>query len=764
MKQKVVVSLVLGMLLSLGMSGSLVAKSVSEGNFSYTAKDKEYYLTEAELAFIRPGLVVNVVDFTIPDDLQPVVEFTTTNEGGMPLDMDGVYTLGDINMRFMLTYIPEGETQKVSYTGGSYDRGGEYTTMAVGHYTYKFANVLPSDYDADATTTLTAVGTRDLRDFDLERYYDNVVMNFIPSGEGTPMPRDIVTTDTCNRCHDPLGEHGGRYQEVQVCQQCHNPGMVGRSGDPVPEYSFDQLIHTVHIDMGSEFPFAINDCQGCHTQASLVEIVDDQGRTVEVPRGVPTADFPLAAYPNPMPACDSSVGATTLSWKADGAVEVRLDAEDGKLFATGGAEGSATTGAWVKDGQTFFLIDKASGDMLQKLPIDTTALGCNTNQPGTFRGKAGALHTNWMTNPNRGACGSCHQNIDWETGEGHPGGDQANDDRCGNCHQPDTGVEWDRSVAGAHTQVYKSDQLDGLIIDIKGFEFAFQGGNVRVTFSLRGKNGPIDPNTLNRLYFTITGPNEDFDYYNQESLVGSSNLKPAGANWTYRFANPLPKDAEGSYTLGVEGRIPATLVDGSGEEFTINDQMQNPTVAFAVGDAALTQRRMVVDDEKCENCHSNLSLHGSNRHNATSYCQTCHRWDETDERVRLEGVPESIHFKYMVHKLHMGSELDRGYVVYGYRSSVHDYSHVEFPGDLRNCESCHVDDSYELPVPDVALPTYAPADYWDVLSPTASACMSCHDSLDVAAHVQANTSELGESCNLCHGSGAAFDVEKVHAR
>jgi len=162
------------------------------------------------LAFIRPGLVVNVVDFTIPDDLHPVVEFTTANEGGMPLDMAGVYTLGDIDMRFMLTYIPEGETQKVSYTGGSYDRGGEYTTMAVGHYTYRFANVLPSDYDADATTTLTAVGTRDLRDFDLERYYDNVVMNtngttrpgrFVPAGPSLQFREFRSQEASSSLCH-----------------------------------------------------------------------------------------------------------------------------------------------------------------------------------------------------------------------------------------------------------------------------------------------------------------------------------------------------------------------------------------------------------------------------------------------------------------------------------------------------------------------------------------------------------------------------------
>jgi OmcA/MtrC family decaheme c-type cytochrome len=175
---------------------------------------------------------------------------------------------------------------------------------------------------------------------------------------------------------------------------------------------------------------------------------------------------------------------------------------------------------------------------------------------------------------------------------------------------------------------------------------------------------------------------------------------------------------------------------------------------------------MVVDDAKCEACHLNLSLHGSNRHDANGYCETCHRPDATDAAVRPAGTgpDQSIHFKYMIHKIHRGIELERGYVVYGYRSSLHDFGHVEFPGDLRNCEACHVDDSYTLPLPAGVLDTVTPRDYWDPMQPAAAACLSCHDSLDAAAHAEANTSDLGESCSLCHGTDAAFSVERVHAR
>ena len=743
MNRKLVGSLIFGLALILGTSTTLSAKS-GDTETGYTAKDKEFYLTEAQVAFIRPGLEFELLNFEIPADLQPIAEFTIKDEGGLPLDMDGVYTLGEVDIRFMLTYIPEGEEQKVSYTGGSRDRGGVYTTISQGHYTYKFSTILPADYDQDATTTLATVATRDLRDFDLERFYDNDVLNYVPSGAFDPMPRDVVRTATCNRCHDPLGEHGGRYQEIEVCQQCHNPGMVGRSGDPAPENSLDQMIHRVHAELGSEFPFAINDCEGCHTG------------------GIHTEEFPMVAGPNPIPVCNGSgAGSSTLTWEADSAVQLRLETTDGKLVTSQGGSHSVTTGEWITDGMVFVLVDTATGDAIQELPVNTTALGCNNNQPGTFRGEPGMLHTRWMTRPSRAVCTSCHMDIDFDTGDGHLA--QADDSRCSTCHKPTTGNEYDRSIAGAHTVDYKSNQLPGLIVDVLSIESTAPGQRPLVTFSLLDKNGRLDPATLNRMLFTITGPNEDFDYYVQENIMGK--LVASGQNWAYRFEAAMPKDAVGSYTFGVEGRKAVTLNEGEDNEFGMNDQLQNFTIAFAVTDDEAMPRRMAVDDEKCENCHANLSLHGSNRHDASGYCYSCHRPDETDAVVRLEGVDESIHFKYMVHKIHRGADLDRGYVVYGYRSSVHDYSHVEFPGDLRNCESCHVDDSYELPIPDYAADTTAPADYWSPLQPTASACMSCHDSLDTAAHVDANISGLlGESCNTCHGDGASFSVEKVHAR
>lgn len=42
----------------------------------------------------------------------------------------------------------------------------------------------------------------------------------------------------------------------------------------------------------------------------------------------------------------------------------------------------------------------------------------------------------FMTTPSRAACGSCHDDVDFATGVNHPGGFQADDTECHNCHIP----------------------------------------------------------------------------------------------------------------------------------------------------------------------------------------------------------------------------------------------------------------------------------------------------------------------------------------
>jgi hypothetical protein len=75
----------------------------------------------------------------------------------------------------------------------------------------------------------------------------------------------------------------------------------------------------------------------------------------------------LTASPNPIPVTGNDfLGSTTISWSAPDAqvVEVHIGSADGPLFTRMGSRGSAQTGKWVPDGETFYLQDVTGGKPL----------------------------------------------------------------------------------------------------------------------------------------------------------------------------------------------------------------------------------------------------------------------------------------------------------------------------------------------------------------------------------------------------------------
>ena len=572
------------------------------------------------------------------------------------------------------------------------------------------------------------------------------------------MPRDIVTTETCNRCHDPIGmhaSHGGPWVEVEWCTQCHNETTDMWSED----LRFEVMIHKIHAAQefdGFDFsevhyPADLKDCEVCHTG------------------GTPTADLPMAASPNPVVVCDQSGrGSTTISWGSDiGPFEIMYESPEGasKLFTRrGGVDaGSVDIDGWLRGGSTFEMVDMDTGETIQKIGVSTSVLGCVGNEPGLAYGAAATQHTKWMTNPNRRACGSCHSDINWVTGEGHSASNlpQDSDDLCAICHFPDSGGEYDMTVAAAHQVDYKSNQVPGILIDIKSVTNTNPGDNPTVTFSMGTKNGPLAPSDLMFFRLIIAGPNTDFDFLAEEFAAGATK---SGNDWVYTFGTPLPSDATGSFTAGAEAFTMVPLDVGGGETRMFRMTAENDVFPFAVTDATPMPRRVVVTDQKCEACHSNLQLHGTIRHEP-QYCATCHLPASTDvEELRPGNEENGIAFKYMVHKIHRGADLEKGYVAAGHNQSIHDYSNIHYPGDLRNCDACHVGDSQLLPLPAGLLDTATPQEWWDPMGPAAAACVGCHDGDSASVHIYTNTTFFGESCSTCHGEGKSAAVEKLHAR
>ena len=377
--------------------------------------------------------------------------------------------------------------------------------------------------------------------------------------------------------------------------------------------------------------------------------------------------------------------------------------------------------------------------------------------------KDGAAQANAYMKPNRAACGSCHDNVNFATGENHVDLPQISDNQCSTCHTPQGELDFDASIMGAHVIPRFSTSLKGVVVEIVSVDGAAPGKGPAVTFTLKDKSGaPYAPSDVDRLAINMGGPSTDYKWF-----VTEDARKATGANgqYTWTMANPLPADAKGTYTIGMEAYKNATLLPGTKQAVTLRDAAVNKTLAFSVDGSKLAPRRQIVSLDKCNACHGSLSVHGDNR-NQIENCVICHNPTNTDiaQRSATSGPAQTIDFRTMIHRIHTGENNERPMIVYGFGKSKNDFSEVRYPGDRRNCNTCHVNGSEQLPLSAGHLSVNDPEAPIPNPGPETAACVSCHTAIFASSHALANTTTLGESCSACHGSSADFSINRVHAR
>ena len=97
-------------------------------------------------------------------------------------------------------------------------------------------------------------------------------------------------------------------------------------------------------------------------------------------------------------------------------------------------------------------------------------------------------------------------------------------------------------------------------------------------------------------------------------------------------------------------------------------------------------RRQVVATAKCAACHVDLTfVHSGTRAN-TQECVICHNPTLADGTSK-----QSVNFATQIHSIHRGERLANPYVL-----GTTNYQDVRFPGDLRDCNACHVTDTYQV--------------------------------------------------------------------
>lgn len=180
----------------------------------------------------------------------------------------------------------------------------------------------------------------------------------------------------------------------------------------------------------------------------------------------------------------------------------------------------------------------------------------------------------------------------------------------------------------------------------------------------------------------------------------------ADGSLTYRFASALPEDYDPALTHQLGMQLSRTYaIDGMAYPL-------NSVYAFRPDGNEVTELRAVSDSATCNECHVRLQAHGSRRE--YQLCTLCHNTQSADAQSG-----NSVDLAQMIHKIHRGADLPSvqggdPYQIIGFRNSVHDYSTVVFPQDVRNCQVCHNEES----APDAAV---------FKTKPTLAGCASCHD-------------------------------------
>jgi OmcA/MtrC family decaheme c-type cytochrome len=207
-----------------------------------------------------------------------------------------------------------------------------------------------------------------------------------------------------------------------------------------------------------------------------------------------------------------------------------------------------------------------------------------------------------------------------------------------------------------------------------------------------------------------------------------------------------------------------------------------------------TDRRDVVDIDKCLGCHTTVTRHGTNADKGVETCIACHNAGSLSRDV-LAGsmnngvVQGSVDFMVLMHGIHGATERSDEFSFERRRAfdyvddsnpyGDHDgYGKITYSKSIMDCSACHIDGTESFPVDNTKRLGVIGNDWkveYDngtggVTSPNAAVCYSCHqldDTLDdntVKAHMTVEGGNMvyktmthldyldrsTESCMICH--------------
>jgi OmcA/MtrC family decaheme c-type cytochrome len=293
---------------------------------------------------------------------------------------------------------------------------------------------------------------------------------------------------------------------------------------------------------------------------------------------------------------------------------------------------------------------------------------------------------------------------------------------------------------GAEAPVQTLSPTGNIQVKITGATISAATGTLVVSFTMHDEKGaPLDPanTSINGKSFVVAQLGADGNYHNP--VRNSSNQPTAdsggvfagsGGTYTYTFGKNITTlpgyDATKTYT--VAAYIGRTTTNAVGSPFR---QIANPRFDFRPDGSIITDRREIVTIDACNECHGKLTAHEGNRMDIP-LCILCHNPGEIDT-----NTGNTIDFKGMVHKIHMGAKLPSNrlggaYGIIGFQSAQVNFSTIVYPqmsADSQtsnapvSCVKCHrlgTDTNGNVYGRD--------ADNWK-LNPTIEKCTTCHDNV-----------------------------------
>ncbi len=278
---------------------------------------------------------------------------------------------------------------------------------------------------------------------------------------------------------------------------------------------------------------------------------------------------------------------------------------------------------------------------------------------------------------------------------------------------------------------------------LEGDKVAIRSRNLGDTYSVQLAAGAVTTAVFNGdVAVKVQGGTYNL-LFNQAPAANDPKVQWTPEAITYTL-DPVDDLVAGTYVASIE-------ISDRGRTDSVN--YRTPTVA-KVPFQVKTETEELPPAGNCDSCHEGPEGTGFvldfSRHNkhfdeaAIDQCAGCHDYQTSTPTASTWGGAKPIARR--VHAIHMGVGLNYPYETVGYSGGDGARNwQIAFPQDVRNCETCHADDSTSG--------TWA-------TEASRVPCAGCHDALEATAHIKQQTwdptptmpfsGDEEESCKVCH--------------